>query len=58
MERKYKMAKVYYIRVNGRCFQTTEKEERRDELLDILPRMYPTAEITCETKRERRYIGR
>lgn len=54
--RKYKMATVYYIRVNGRVYERTEKETRRDELLEILPRLFLDAEITVEAKRERRYL--
>lgn len=54
--RKYKMVKVYHVRVDGRTFQTTEKEERRDELLELLPKFYPNSEITCDTKREKRWV--
>ena len=56
MTRKYKMVTIYYIWVNDRCFQRTEKEERKDDLLNLLPDMFPGAEVWCEEKRERRYI--
>jgi len=56
MKRKYKMITFWYIRVNGRVFQRTENEARKNELLDILPGFYPGAEIIAESKRERRYI--
>ena len=55
VERKYKMVKEYYIRVDGRCFDITEKEERKDELLELLPKFYPNSEITWELKRKRQY---
>lgn len=54
--KSYKMIKTYTVRVNGRAFQKTESESRRDELLDLLPGFYPGAVITVETKRERKYI--
>jgi len=56
MKRKYKMITFWYIRVNGRVFQTAKTEARKNELLEILPGMFPGAEIIAETKRERRYI--
>lgn len=55
MTRRYKMVTIYSVWVNGRCFQTTEKEERRDELMELLPQFYPGAEISWEAKKERRY---
>lgn len=54
--RKYKMITVWYARVDGRCFQTTEKEERAKELREILPQLYPNSEITVEPIKRRRYI--
>ena len=54
--RKYKMVTKWYIRVNGRVFEVTEKETRRDELVEILPGFYPGAVIETEAKRERRYL--
>lgn len=56
MNRKYKMVTVWDARVDGRCFQKTEKEERAKELMEILPQLYPNAEITVTPKKERRYI--
>lgn len=56
MTRTYKMVTKYYIMVDGRVFQTTESLERRDELLDLLPRFYTESEIWAESRRERRYL--
>lgn len=56
MNRKYKMVTVWDARVDGRCFQTTEKPERAKELLDILNAMYPNSEVTVTPHKERRYI--
>ena len=56
MKRQYKMVTTYYIYVNDRCFQKTEKEERKNELVtELLPQFYPGANIWYEAKRERRY---
>lgn len=50
------MVTVYYIMVNDRCFEKTEKEDRKDDLLGLLPDFFPNAEIWYEKKKERRYI--
>ena len=54
--RKYSMVTYWLLRVGDRVFQRTEKPERRDELLELLPRLFPGAEIKAEQHRERRYI--
>lgn len=56
MNRKYKMVTVWDIRVDGRCFQKTEKEEIAKEFLDILTVMYPNSEVKVTPHKERRYI--
>lgn len=42
---------TYYVRVNGRVFEESKTEERRDEIVEILRSMYPNANITVEKKR-------
>ena len=56
MGRKYKMVTLYDVLVNGRCFETTDNEERRNWLLGALPKHYIGATVTYETKRKRKYI--
>lgn len=56
VKRPYKMVTVWYARVDGRCFQTTEKEERAKELAELLPQFYPNSEITITAKKQRRYL--
>lgn len=50
---KYKIRKTWLVRINGRVFEESKTEERRDEILDILHGMYPDAEISSEIKRTR-----
>ena len=42
----------YVIRVNGRVFEISKTKERRDEIMEILRRLYPDAEITATRKRK------
>ena len=56
VERQYKMITVWDARVDGRCFQTPESEERAKELAELLPKFYPTSDITITAKKKRRYI--
>lgn len=57
MKRSYKMVTKWHVRVNGRVFQITDSEARKDELVnELLPQFYPGADITAEVKRERRYM--
>lgn len=46
------MKVVFYVKVGGRTFEATESAARRDELLKILPGMYPGRRVTVVTKKE------
>lgn len=39
---------MYIVRVNGRVFECSKTEERKDEIVAILKGIYPDAEITVE----------
>ena len=54
--RKYKYITKYEIRVDGRLFEYSKTKERGDEIVSILKKFYPDAEITAEPKRERVYL--
>lgn len=54
--RKYKMRKFWRVRVDGRVFEDSKTEERKDEIVDILKRGFPNSEISVEVKRERVYL--
>lgn len=41
----------YIVRVNGRVFEFSKTEERKEEIVKILKDVYPGAEITAEKKR-------
>lgn len=56
MNRKYKYITKYEIRVDGRLFEFSKTEERRDEIVPLLHQFYPNAEITAVPKKERIYI--
>ena len=45
---------TYIVRVDGRCFEESKTEERKDEIVGILKQVYPDSEITVEKKRSRR----
>jgi hypothetical protein len=49
VERRSKM--TYLVRVNGRVFEESKTEERKNEIVEILRSMYTNAEITVEKKR-------
>jgi len=42
------MKNIFYVTVNGRAYEETESEERRDELLKVWPEMFPLAEVKAE----------
>ena len=56
MNRKYKYITKYEIRVDGRLFEFSKTEERRDEIVPLLHQFYPNAEITAVPKKESIYI--
>lgn len=45
------MVKEYVVRVNGRVFEHSLTEARRDEIVGILKQVYPGSEITVEERR-------
>ena len=47
------MKTTWMVRVNGRWFEESRTEERKNEIVEILRQVYPTAEITVEVKRTR-----
>ena len=53
MEEKYKIKKTWLVRVNGRVFEESKTEERKNEVMEILSGLYPNAEITADAKRTR-----
>lgn len=54
--RKYKYITKWEVRVDGRIFELSKTEERKNEIVPILKSFYPNAEITATKKRERKYI--
>lgn len=52
---KYHYKTTWIIRVDGRYFEESKTEERRDEILPILKQLYPESEVTAERKRTRVY---
>jgi hypothetical protein len=52
---KYHYKTTWIVRVDGRCFEESRTEERRDEIVPILQRLYPDSEVTAERKRTRVY---
>lgn len=53
MAEKYKIKKTWLVRVDGRVFEESKTEERKNEIVEILTKLYPSAEITAEVKRTR-----
>jgi len=53
MTEKYKIKKTWLVRVDGRVFEESKTEERKNEIVEILAGLYPNAEITAEAKRTR-----
>lgn len=49
----YKYKTTWLVRVDGRVFEESKTEERKNEIVEILARLYPSAEITAEVKRTR-----
>lgn len=49
----YKYKTTWLVRVDGRVFEESKTEDRRDEIMGILRNLYPGAEITSERKRTR-----
>ena len=43
----------FEVRVNGRLFEVSHGEERKNEILEILKNMYPDADITCKKLRKK-----
>ena len=37
----------YVVRVDGRVFEISNSKERRDEIVEILKRLYPNSKITA-----------
>lgn len=54
--KKYKYITKWEVRVNGRLFEFSKTEERKNEIVPILKSVYPDAEITATKKKERKYI--
>lgn len=54
--RKFKYIKQWEVRVNGRLYEFSKTEERKNEIIPILKSVYPTAEVTATEKKVRQYI--
>jgi len=52
---KYHYRTFWRVRVDGRVYEDSKTEERRDEIVPILKQLYPDSEVTVERKRERVY---
>lgn len=42
----------YEVRVDGRLFEISKNEERKEEIVKILKQVYPDAEITVKATRK------
>jgi len=55
MGKKRKLITEWEIRVGGRVFEISKSEERRDEILEILAKLYPGEDVSA--KAVRHYIN-
>lgn len=53
---KRKLIKEFKIFVDGRCFEISKSEQRRDEIIPILKNMYSQSEITFEPFNHYEYV--
>ena len=42
----------YEVRVDGRLFEISKNEERKEEIVKILKQVYPDSEITVKATRK------
>ena len=43
---------MYTVRIDGRVFEISKTEERKNEIVEILKQIYPESEVTVERTRE------